>query len=182
MAYLQSRGYRTIPVNPYAAGRNINGESVYARLADVPAPVDLVDVFRNSAAASGAVDEAIAEKDRLGIKFIWMQLGVRNAAAASRAEAAGILVVMDRCPKIEYPRLFGAAHRSTIAEFGHRKSQAASGIRPRPPACLGAAPTPAATELSASRPRLTATRRRSSIPVTRSPEPAKWSASTGGVA
>ena len=117
MAYLQSRGYRTIPVNPYAAGRDINGERVYARLADVPAPVDLIDVFRNSAAASDAVDEAIAEKDRLGIKFIWMQRGVRNDAAASRAEAAGIVVVMDRCPKIEYPRLFGAAHRSTIAEL-----------------------------------------------------------------
>jgi predicted CoA-binding protein len=115
MAYLQSRGYRTIPVNPYAAGRKINDEQVYVRLADVPAPVDLVDVFRNSSAAADAVDQAIAEKDRLGIKFIWMQLGVRNDAAASRAEAEGLAVVMDRCPKIEYPRLFGAAHRSTIA-------------------------------------------------------------------
>jgi predicted CoA-binding protein len=118
MAYLQSRGYRAIPVNPYAAGREINGEQVYARLADVPAPVDLVDVFRNSSAAADAVDQAIAEKGRLGIKFIWMQLGVRNDAAASRAEAAGMAVVMDRCPKIEYPRLFGAAHRSTIAAAG----------------------------------------------------------------
>jgi predicted CoA-binding protein len=115
MAYLQSRGYRTIPVNPYAVGRKINGEKVYARLADVPAPVDLVDVFRNSSAAADAVDQAFAEKDRLGVKSIWMQLGVRNDAAASRAEARGIAVVMDRCPKIEYPRLFGAAHRSTIA-------------------------------------------------------------------
>jgi predicted CoA-binding protein len=115
MAYLQSRGYRTIPVNPYAVGREINGEQVYARLADVPAPVDLVDVFRNSSAAADAVDQALAEKDRLGLKSIWMQLGVRNGAAASRAEAAGVAVVMDRCPKIEYPRLFGAAHRSTIA-------------------------------------------------------------------
>jgi predicted CoA-binding protein len=115
MAYLQSRGYRTIPVNPYAVGRKINGEKVYARLADVPAPIDLVDVFRNSSAAADAVDQALAEKDRLGLKSIWMQLGVRNGAAASRAEAAGVAVVMDRCPKIEYPRLFGAAHRSTIA-------------------------------------------------------------------
>jgi predicted CoA-binding protein len=115
MAYLQSRGYRTIPINPYAVGRKINGEQVYARLADVPPPVDLVDVFRNSSAAGDVVDQALAEKGSLGIKSIWMQLGVRNGGAASRAEAAGIAVVMDRCPKIEYPRLFGAAHRSTIA-------------------------------------------------------------------
>jgi predicted CoA-binding protein len=90
MAYLQSRGYRTIPVNPHVAGREINGEKVYARLADVPAPVDLVDVFRNSSAAADAVDQAVAEKNRLGIKFIWMQLGVRNDEAAHRAKAAGI--------------------------------------------------------------------------------------------
>ena len=118
MAYLQSRGYRTIPVNPYAVGRKINGEQVYARLADVPAPVDLVDVFRNSSAAGDVVDQAIAEKDRLGIKFIWMQLGVRNDAATSRAEVAGIALVMDRCPKIEYPRLFGGAHHSSVAAAG----------------------------------------------------------------
>lgn len=115
MAYLQSKGYRTIPVNPRAAGLEINGEKVYSRLADVPAPVDMVDVFRNSSAARDVVDEAMAERNRLGIRSIWMQLGVRNDAAAQRAEAAGIAVVMDRCPKIEYPRLFGAAHRSTIA-------------------------------------------------------------------
>ena len=114
MAYLQSKGYRTIPVTPRAAGLEINGEKVYSRLADVPAPVDMVDVFRNSSAANDVVDEAIAEQKRLGIKSIWMQLGVRNDAAAQRAEAARITVVMDRCPKIEYPRLFGAAHRSTI--------------------------------------------------------------------
>ena len=115
MAYLQSRGYRTVPVNPYEVGREIHGEKVYARLADVPAPVDLVDVFRNSGAAGGVVDDVLAVKDRLGIRAIWMQLGVRDDAAAKRAEAAGIAVVMDRCPKIEYPRLFGAAHRSSIA-------------------------------------------------------------------
>ncbi len=114
MAYLQSKGYRTIAVNPRAGGSEINGEKVYSRLADVPAPVDMVDVFRNSSAASEVIDEAIAEQKRLGIRSIWMQLGVRNDAAAQRAEAAGIAVVMDRCPKIEYPRLFGAAHRSTI--------------------------------------------------------------------
>ena len=115
MAYLQSKGYRTIPVNPRAAGSEINGEEVYSRLADVPAPIDMVDVFRNSSAARDVVDEAIAEQKRLGIRSIWMQLGVRNDAAARRAEAAGIAVVMDRCPKIEYPRLFGAVHRSAIA-------------------------------------------------------------------
>ena len=106
---------RTIPVNPRAAGSEINGEKVYSRLADVPAPVDTVDVFRNSSAARDVVDEAIAEQKRLSIRSIWMQLGVRNDAAARRAEAAGIAVVMDRCPKIEYPRLFGAVHRSAIA-------------------------------------------------------------------
>jgi predicted CoA-binding protein len=115
MAYLQSRGYRTVPVNPNEVGREINGEKVYARLADVPAPVDLVDVFRNSGAAGDVVDDVLAVKDRLGIRAIWMQLGVRNDAAASRAEAAGLAVVMDRCPRIEYPRLFGTAHRSSIA-------------------------------------------------------------------
>lgn len=114
MAYLQSKGYRTIAVNPRAGGSEINGEKVYSRLADVPAPVDMVDVFRNSSAASDVVDEAIAEQKRLGIKSIWMQLGVRNDAAAQRAEAARFTVVMDRCPKIEYPRLFGTAHRSEI--------------------------------------------------------------------
>ncbi len=107
MKYLQGKGYRVIPVNPAAAGQEILGERVYPALADVPGPVEMVDVFRTSAAAGTAVDDAIAVKDRLGIRFIWMQLGVRNDAAAERARAAGLEVIMDRCVKIEYGRLFG---------------------------------------------------------------------------
>ncbi len=101
MAFLQRHGYRTIPVNPNAAGSKINGETCYARLADVPEPVDMADIFRRSEAAGAAVDEAIAA----GGKVIWMQLGVRDDAAADRAEARGLKVVMNRCPAIEIPRL-----------------------------------------------------------------------------
>ena len=101
MAYLQQRGYRTIPVNPSAAGDTIHGETVYARLADIPEPIDMVDIFRRSEFAGGVIDEAIAA----GAKVVWMQLGVRDDAAAARAEARGIKVVMNRCPAIEIPRL-----------------------------------------------------------------------------
>jgi predicted CoA-binding protein len=101
MAYLQRRGYRTIPVNPNAAGGKINGETVYARLADVSEPIDMVDVFRRTEMAGGVVDEAIAA----GAKAVWMQLGVRDDDAAARAEAHGLGVVMNRCPAIEIPRL-----------------------------------------------------------------------------
>jgi predicted CoA-binding protein len=101
MAYLQRHGYRAIPVNPNAVGTTINGETVYARLADVPEPIDMVDVFRRSEMAGGVVDDAIAA----GAKVVWMQLGVRDDDAAARAEAQGLQVVMNRCPAIEIPRL-----------------------------------------------------------------------------
>jgi uncharacterized protein len=101
MRYLQRHGYRTIPVNPNAVGDTISGETVYARLADVPEPIDMVDVFRRPEAAGAVVDDAIAA----GAKVVWMQLGVRDDAAAARAEAHGLKVVMNRCPAIEIPRL-----------------------------------------------------------------------------
>jgi uncharacterized protein len=101
MAYLQRRGYRMIPVNPNAACSTINGETCYARLAEVPEPIDMVDVFRRTEMAGGVVDQAIA----IGAKVVWMQLGVRDDDAAARAEAQGIKVVMNRCPAIEIPRL-----------------------------------------------------------------------------
>jgi hypothetical protein len=107
MKYLMSKGYRVVPVNPALAGQQIQGQPVHASLADVPGPVDIVDIFRNSAAALEVTKEAIALEAKLGIKVIWMQLGVRNDEAAAAAEAAGLKVVMNRCPKIEYGRLSG---------------------------------------------------------------------------
>ena len=101
MAYLQRHGYRAIPVNPNAAGEVIHGEKCYAALAEIPEPVDMVDIFRRSDLAGAAVDQAIA----IGAKFVWMQLGVRDDDGAARAEAAGLKVVMNRCPAIEIPRL-----------------------------------------------------------------------------
>ena len=105
MKYMQAKGYRVIPVNARAAGGEILGERVYATLAEVPGPIDMVQIFRNSEAAGPITDEAIAVAREKGIKVIWMQLTVRNDEAAARAEAAGLEVVMDRCPKIEYGRL-----------------------------------------------------------------------------
>jgi uncharacterized protein len=105
MGYLLSRGYRVIPVNPGQAGKEIQGQMVYARLADIPEPVDMVDVFRASEYLDEVVDEALALNPRPQV--VWAQLGVRDDAAAAKAEEGGIQVVMNRCPAIEYPRLFG---------------------------------------------------------------------------
>ena len=103
MKYLQDKGFRLIPVNPKAAGETILGEKVYGALREIPDKIDMVDVFRNSAAAGPIVDDAI----KIGAKVVWMQLGVRNDEAAAEAETAGLKVVMNRCPKIEYSRLHG---------------------------------------------------------------------------
>ena len=105
MKYLQTKGYRVVPVNPRAAGQAILGETCYASLAEVPGRIDMVDVFRDAEAAGAVVDEAIALRHDKGIRIVWMQLGIRNDAAAARGAAAGLTVIMDRCPKIEYGRL-----------------------------------------------------------------------------
>jgi uncharacterized protein len=101
--YLLERGYKMIPVNPGHAGETMLGQRIYARLADIPEPVDMVDIFRASQYAVPIVEEALALKPRPQV--IWMQLGVRNDEAAALAEAGGLKVVMNRCPKIEYGRL-----------------------------------------------------------------------------
>ena len=107
MMYLLNKGYKIIPVNPGLAGKDILGQKVYARLKDVPAPVDMVDIFREAKYAPQIVGEALEEKDRLGFKYVWMQLGVVSEEAARMAEDAGLTVIMDRCPKIEHGRFSG---------------------------------------------------------------------------
>lgn len=101
MAKLLHHGYRVIPVNPAMGGERIHGEKVVAQLSDIEEPIDMVDIFRNSAAAAEVVDQAI----ECGAGAVWMQLGVINGEAAARAEGAGLNVVMDHCPAIEIPRL-----------------------------------------------------------------------------
>jgi predicted CoA-binding protein len=139
MLYLQQKGYRMIPINPRYAGQQILGETVVASLADLPAPPDMVQIFRKSEEAPAIVDEAITA----GAKVVWLQLGIRSDEAAERARAAGLDVVMDRCPKIEYGRLFGeigwagvnrrviSAKKGQAVQLSHKKGGLAR--RPAPP-------------------------------------------------
>jgi predicted CoA-binding protein len=127
--YLQGKGYRVIPVNPRYAGEQILGETVVASLADLPEPPDMVQVFRRAEEVSQVVDEAIAA----GAKVVWLQLGIRNDAAVAKARAAGLQAVQDRCPKIEYGRLFGeigwaGVNRRVISS---KKGQATQLSKPR---------------------------------------------------
>jgi predicted CoA-binding protein len=101
MKTLQDHGYRVIPINPQITGEHVHGEFVFRELSQLGDPIDIVDIFRNSAVAGEAVDQAIA----IGAKAVWMQLDVIDVKAAARAEAAGLQVVMDRCPAIDIPRL-----------------------------------------------------------------------------
>ncbi len=119
--YLIEKGYTVVPVNPGKAGGQILGQGVYASLKDIPDPVDVVDIFRNSEAALAITREAVD----IGAKVVWMQLGVRNDEAAREAEAAGMQVVMNRCPKIEYARLSGEIGWAGV------NSRAISSARPK---------------------------------------------------
>lgn len=110
MKYMQTKGFRVIPINPAASNQEILSEKVYARLKDLPVKVDIVDIFRRSDAVPPIVDDAIA----IGAKVVWMQLGVRNEEAATKAERAGLKVVMNRCVKIEFGRLSGELSWSGI--------------------------------------------------------------------
>ncbi|MCW9033817.1 MAG: CoA-binding protein [Rhodospirillales bacterium] len=106
LKYMLGKDYKVIPVNPGQVGKEILKQTVYGDLDSIPGKFDMVDIFRSSAAAGPIVDKAIELKDEKGIKIIWMQLGVQNDEAAAKAKAAGLTVIMDRCPKIEYGRLF----------------------------------------------------------------------------
>jgi predicted CoA-binding protein len=109
--FLQQKGYRIVPVNPGLAGRTLLDEEVFANLGEIPVargPIDMVDIFRRSEDVGPVVDDALAHLMDRGLRTIWMQLGVIAPDAASRAEAAGLSVVMDRCPAIELPRLMPA--------------------------------------------------------------------------
>ena len=135
--YLSERGYRVFPVNPGVAGQEIVGRVVFARLRDIPEPLDMVEIFRNAEAAGPLTDEALA-LDPLP-KVIWMQLGVRNEEAAAKARARGVQVIMNRCPKIEFGRLSGeigwqginsrilSSRRPVMASKGLQKRQLGPG-------------------------------------------------------
>lgn len=115
--YLQLKGYRMIPVNPAFAGRTLLGRPVYAELGDIPAaegPVDMVDIFRRAEHVPGIVDSALEHLADRGLRTIWMQIGIVHEAAAEKARAAGLDVVMNRCPKIEHQRLFGELRMAGI--------------------------------------------------------------------
>ena len=129
LKYLSERGFAVLPINPGLAGGDILGLPVYASLAEAPGPIDMVDIFRNSEAAGAVVDEALA-LDPLP-RVIWMQLGVRNDAAAERAEARSVKVVMNRCPKIEYGRLSGEIRWSGVNSrvISARKPTAGAGYQ-----------------------------------------------------
>ena len=114
MKYLQRRGYRVIPVNPGRAGTEILGENVYTALSDIPGDIDMVDVFRSSEAALGVAKDTAALVKEKNIEVLWLQLGIRNDKAAELAQAAGMTVIMDRCPKIEFARLSGELSWSGI--------------------------------------------------------------------
>ena len=135
MKYLQGKGYRVVPVNPTAAGRELLGEQVYASLRDIPEKIDMVDIFRASDQVPPIVEDAIA----IGAKVVWMQLGVRNDEAAARAEAAGIEVIMNRCPKIEFGRLCGELSWSGV------NSNIIRNRAPEPPTERHAKPRPMPT-------------------------------------
>jgi predicted CoA-binding protein len=107
MMYLLNKGYKVIPVNPSMVGKEILGQKVYGSLKDVPAPVDMVDIFRETKYAPDIARETVAEKDRLGVKVLWMQLSVISPEAEKIAADAGLTVVMNRCPKIEHGRFSG---------------------------------------------------------------------------
>src|SRR5882672_3981312 len=140
MKYLQGKGYRVIPVNLGIAGETLLGERAYASLRDIPEPVDMVDVFRAAREAPAIVEDAIA----IGAKIVWMQLGIRNDGAAAAAERAGIEVIMNRCPKIEFGRLGGELSWSGVNSGIIRNRPPEPPLprhakeRPAPPAFAGA--------------------------------------------
>src|SRR5580700_3489491 len=156
MKYLRGKGYRVIPVNPGIAGQELLGERVYASLRDIPEPVDMVDVFRPAAETPAIVEDAIA----IGAPVVWMQLGIRNDEAAAMAEAAGIEIIMNRCPKIEFGRFGGELSWSGV-NSGIIQNRAPQAPRPRP---ARERPAPSHKELRLRDPRRA--RRRRADPAT----------------